>query len=72
VVLHRAVGNTSDKFYCALSQLPSRYPNKSVSARGQRVDRLLGPSGYFALGLARRPTLAWETCSVGGASLARA
>ncbi|MGO9597042.1 MAG: type II toxin-antitoxin system VapC family toxin [Isosphaeraceae bacterium] len=26
MVLHRAVRNTSDKFYCALSQLPSCYP----------------------------------------------
>ena len=36
-VLHRAVKNTSDKFYCALSQLPSRYL-KGAKAHGWRTQ----------------------------------
>jgi hypothetical protein len=34
VVLPCAVQNTFDKFYCALSQLPSRYPKKVVFIGG--------------------------------------
>jgi hypothetical protein len=33
------VRNTFDKFYCALSQLPSRYPHQQLAERIEELER---------------------------------
>ena len=49
MVLHRAAGNTSAKFHCALSQLPSRYPllGRPKGSRGR--SKLDGKEGEIRM-----------------------